>query len=323
MSAFLGDIPIAVASFYDRLLLEREKPYLAYNLFGQVRNIPAGNGAVIKFRKYGVLAVNVTALTEGETPVGATASVTDITATALWYGDYMTYSDKVVIESPDPILTELTEVLADQAGRSANAIIRTVLVAGTNVMFVDHDGSANTETAHVGTDDVISSGVLDDAIADLRGSNAQYITDFVNPDAGYATSPLAPCFVGIVHPNVVPSLRAITNFVPVEKYANKGSIMPNEVGAYDSVRFIMSTEASVVEDSGVGSAFDVYQTVIFAKNAYGTTSVQGNAMKMIVKPLGSSGSSDPLNQRGTIGWKANIVAKILNQNWMIRIESIA
>jgi N4-gp56 family major capsid protein len=43
-------------------------------------------------------------------------------------------------------------------------------------------------------------------------------------------------------------------------------------------------------------------------------------MKMIVKPLGSSGSSDPLDQRGSIGWKANVVAKILNQDWLVRIE---
>ena len=44
-------------------------------------------------------------------------------------------------------------------------------------------------------------------------------------------------------------------------------------------------------------------------------------MKMFVKELGSSGSSDPLDQRGSIGWKANVVAKILNQSWMVRIES--
>jgi len=42
-----------------------------------------------------------------------------------------------------------------------------------------------------------------------------------------------------------------------------------------------------------------------------------------VKPLGSGGSSDPLNQRGTVGWKAFKTAKILVQQYMVRVESTA
>ena len=320
MSAFIADIPHAVASFYDRLLLEREKPYLVHGNFGQVRNIPVGNTGTIKFRKYGALAVNTTALEEGTTPAGTSATVSDITAVALWYGDYMTYSDQVTIESPDPVLTELTEVLSEQAGQSLDTLDRNVLVAGTNVQYADHGSDGNDERSDIASDDVLEAATLNDAIADLRSSNAKYITNFISPDMGYDTAPVAPCFVGIVHPMAVSSLKAITNFTPVEKYANKGDVMPNEVGKYDRVRFVESTQAKVWEDEGAGAAVDVYATLIFGKDAYGVTSIQGNAMKMIVKALGSSGSADPLNQRGTIGWKANRVCKILNQAWMIRIE---
>lgn len=320
MSAFTADIPHAVASYYDRLLLEREKPYLVHGNFGQMRNIPVGNTGTIKFRKYGALAVNTTALTEGTTPVGTSATVSDITAVALWYGDYMTYSDVVTIESPDPVLTELTEVLSEQAGQSIDTLDRNVLVAGTNVMYADATSpKVNAATTDVSATDVLDAAILNSAIADLRSSNAKYITNFISPDAGYDTAPVAPCFVGVVHPMSVAQLKAITNFTPVEKYANKGDVMPNEIGKYDRVRFVESTMAYVDEGAGNGS-IDVYSTLIFAKDAYGITSIKGNAMKMIVKALGSSGSADPLNQRGTIGWKANHVCKILNQAWMIRIE---
>jgi len=323
MSAFLAEIPHAVASFYDRLLLEREKPYLVHTNFGQTRNIPVGNTGTIKFRKYNALAVNTTPLTEGETPAGTSASVSDITATALWYGDYMTYSDKVTIESPDPVLTELTEVLAEQAGQSVDTLARNVLVLGTNVIYADASSpKVNSERGHVSVTDVLDDKILNDAIADLRSSNAKYITNFVSPDAGYATAPVAPCFVGIVHPMISAQLKAITNFTPVEKYANKGDVMPNEIGKYDRVRFVESTQAYIADNEGNGS-IDVYCTLIFAKDAYGVTAIQGNAMKMIVKAIGSSGSADPLNQRGTIGWKANHITKILNQSWMIRIEHAA
>lgn len=319
MSAFTAQIPHAVNNYYDRLLLEREKPYLVHTNYGQTRPIPVGGTATIKFRKYGALAVNTTELEEGVTPAGATATVTDITAVAKWYGDYLTYSDVVTIESPDPVLTELTEVLAEQAGQSVDTLSRDVLVAGTNVMYADHGGNGNDARTDVASDDILEKATLDLAVANLRVSNAKYMTGFVNPDEGYDTAPVAPCFIGIVHPNSVADLKAIDGFTPVEKYANKGDVMPNEVGKYDRIRFVESTQAKVFEDAGA-SSIDVYATLIIAKDAYGVTSIKGNAMKMIVKALGSAGADDPLNQRGTIGWKANHVTKILNQDWLLRIE---
>lgn len=314
-------IPHAIASYYDRLLLEREKPFLVHGLFGQVRNIPVGMSNVIKFRKYGALAVNKTALTEGLTPAGRDASVTDITATALWYGDYITFTDVVTIESPDPVLSELTAVLAEQAGASVDEIHRDVLVAGTNVKYSDASSpQVNAQTSDVSATDVITESDIRIAVTTLRNANAKYITEFVSPDAGYLTTPVAPSYVGIVHPNQVARLEAMTSFQSVEKYANKAQVFPYEIGKVGRVRFVESTQAYVKEGLGNGS-IDVYCILIMAKDAYGISSINGNAMKTIVKPLGSAGSADPLNQRGTIGWKANTVAKILNQSWMIRIES--
>ena len=68
---------------------------------------------------------------------------------------------------------------------------------------------------------------------------------------------------------------------------------------------------------------DVYSTLFIADDAYGTTQVTGGGLQHIVKPLGSGGSSDPLDQRGTVGWKALKAAKILVQQYMVRVESTA
>lgn len=66
---------------------------------------------------------------------------------------------------------------------------------------------------------------------------------------------------------------------------------------------------------------DVYGTLILGSNAYGTTEVSGGGLETIVKQLGSAGTSDPLNQRATVGWKATKVAEILVQTFMLRIET--
>jgi len=45
------------------------------------------------------------------------------------------------------------------------------------------------------------------------------------------------------------------------------------------------------------------------------------AMQSIVKPRGSAGADDPLDQRSTVGAKVPAyAAKILNDLWLVRIE---
>ena len=66
---------------------------------------------------------------------------------------------------------------------------------------------------------------------------------------------------------------------------------------------------------------DVYATLIMGDNAYGTTQLAGEGLQHIVKQLGSAGTSDPLNQRATVGWKASKVTVRLVEAFMVRIET--
>ena len=65
---------------------------------------------------------------------------------------------------------------------------------------------------------------------------------------------------------------------------------------------------------------NVYSTLIMGAEAYGTTELTGGGLEHIVKPLGSAGTADPLNQRATVGWKATKVAERLVEAYMIRVE---
>ncbi len=66
---------------------------------------------------------------------------------------------------------------------------------------------------------------------------------------------------------------------------------------------------------------DVYATLILGDNAYGTTQLSGDGLRHIVKQLGSAGTSDPLDQRATVGWKASKVTVRLVEAFMVRIET--
>ena len=87
---------------------------------------------------------------------------------------------------------------------------------------------------------------------------------------------------------------------------------------------ITVSEGSVIYPGEAGAeGADVYATLIFGENAYGTTSLEDGGLEHIVKQLGSGGSADPLNQRATVGWKATKVTVRLVEAFMIRIETAA
>lgn len=79
--------------------------------------------------------------------------------------------------------------------------------------------------------------------------------------------------------------------------------------------------AKVYPGEGGADGRAVYSTLVLGENAYGITEVTGGGLEHIVKQLGSAGTADPLNQRGSCGWKATKVAERLVESFMVRIET--
>ena len=308
------EISPAINNYYDRKLLKKAVPRFVYQQWAQTRDIPRNNTNVIKFRKYSLLSSATTPLTEGVTPTGSQLSKTDLTATVLQYGDYVTLTDKLVFTTLDPVLSETAGVLGIQYSKTMDELCRDVLAAGTTVQYA----STATSRVTVGAAMKITKAEIQEAVKTLKGNEAQKITEMVNPGSGINTTPVPAAFIGIVHPNTTYDLKNIAGFIPVEQYGQRKAL-PGEVGSLDEVRFIETTQAKVFAGAGA-SSIDVYATLILSADAYARTRISGEAVHNIVKPLGSAGSADPLNQRQTSGWKATYITTILNQAWMLRLE---
>nr|DAW33473.1 MAG TPA: major capsid protein [Caudoviricetes sp.] len=64
----------------------------------------------------------------------------------------------------------------------------------------------------------------------------------------------------------------------------------------------------------------VAATLIFGDKAYGIVDLDSRNVHTIVKPSGSGGTADPLNQVSTVGWKVNgFTAKLLQPTWLVQI----
>lgn len=91
-------------------------------------------------------------------------------------------------------------------------------------------------------------------------------------------------------------------------------------GSFTADTAVWSDDAA--KGDNTGKARDVHCTLVFGKDAYGVIDVEGKgAVQLIVKPHGSGGTNDPLDQRATIGAKVMAyTAAILNDLWLVRIE---
>ncbi len=323
----LTTLPPGTQAYYDRNLLARAQPNDVHGRFGQKRPLAMRSGNQIKFRRYSQLAAASTPLTEGVTPAGSQLSVTDILATLAQYGDYITLSDMVSMTNQDPVVTEATDVLGDQAGTTIDLARRDVLVAGSNVAYASGVASRLLLVNKItGTD-------LDKAIRFLKNQNSKFMKEGMSASDKVGTGAIRKAYISIVHPDVEYDLEQITGFRAVSDYGSMDGVIEDEIGAYKNIRFVTSTNAKIFANAttattagfkatGAGSN-DVYATLIFAADAYGVTPLAGQAMNTYVKPLGSAGSADPIDQRSTVGWKATTTTEILNQSWMLRLETLA
>jgi len=308
-------ITAEVDAVYQRTLLLRAVSNFIYTKWAQVRDIARGAGTnQVRFRRYGNLTAATTALTEGVTPVGSQLSITNVTASTSQYGDYVTITDKVDMETQDPIMTETSEILGDQAADTFDQLTRDVMVAGTSVLYANGVGGRSSVAANVAVADYRKIARA------LRRNNARKITKIISATDGVGTTPVKAAYVAIISPDTHYDLKGLTGFISVAQYPQNTSLVdPNEVGALDEFRFVETPNAKVFSAAGSGSV-DVHADVILGQDAYGVTRISGESLRMIFKPLGSAGSADPLDQRQTMGWKATFVAYRLNESFMYRYE---
>ena len=301
-------------TFYDKTLIDEAEPELVHDQFGQERNIPKNGGKTIEFRKFTALPKATTPLTEGVTPDGRSLSVTSQTATVSQYGDYVTLSDMLEMTAIDNTIVETLSLIGSQAGRTLDTVTREKLAAGTNVMYQPTPSStgetAVTSRAGLTAKNVLTVKEVFRAAAALKAANAK---------------PINGDFVAIIHPYVAYDLmmEAGDQWIDIQKYQHPENIYNGEIGKIGGVRFVQTTEAKIWKGTADNCAdgVAVFGTLFIAANAYGKTSINGGGLETIVKQKGSGGTSDPLDQRSTIGWKAVKTAEILTEEYMIRVES--
>lgn len=288
-------------TYYNRELLQTFEPNLVHLQFGDEHRMPPHSGLVMNMRKLIPLETNTKALSEGDPGESVMLAETEVTVQLQQYGEYARCTDKLDLTHLDMDIMRRTKLFGDAGARSIDAVVREELAKCANVIYAGGKASRAELTAA----DKLTSRELRKAVKTLKKNHAQTF-------GGY--------FVAIIGPDTMYDLQEDEAFVKVSQYQDKENIYTGEVGRLFGVRLVETTEAKIFEGAGASGA-DVASVIVLGQYAYGVTSLKGAKPRVIVKPAGSAGTADPLDQISTVGWKMDgFGAKLLQPEYAVRIE---
>jgi N4-gp56 family major capsid protein len=317
----LGDANPAVGAFpanhgfYVAEFIDVAAPELIYDMFGTKRSIPKGMSNSITYNRVEKLGtLEATALTEGVTPTEQQFEINRINATLSQYGGFATTTDRLTDESINGLTSEFNTRIAEQGGETMNKVTRNSLSGSSNVRY---------KSAAANRDAITASG-LD--IADLefiylafRNEKVKAMRPGTGGSVNVGTTPTKEQYPWIVANDAITLVEALTLFTAVEDYSSQRTTWMNEYGSVKNFAVILDTEAEIVSNGAV-TPQDINKSLIFGKDAYDVVTIANSDVEIIIKPLGSSGTADPLNQRSTIGWKAKKIAVVKQPLYMYRYE---
>jgi N4-gp56 family major capsid protein len=324
-----GDINQRTAAWAATEMLAHAEPALVLSKMGMTKPMPKNKAETVKFRRPIPFAPATEPVVEGVTPSPQKVKYEDVTVTLRQYGRPIEITDKVVDMSEDPVLQTASMLAGEQAAQTIEAVLYGVLRAGTNVFYAN--GAARNAVNTPVT--LAKQRAVTRALA---AQKARKITRILSSSPSYGVSAVEAGWVAVAHTDLEHDLRQLASFVPTAKYGQRQTISEYEIGAVDSVRYVLSPDLGSFPDAGGAKAgggttmvstggvnADVYPILYFGQDAFASVPLKGSEaitpMVVNAKPT----DSDPMAQRNYVSWKTYFAAAILNEMWMARLEVAA
>lgn len=241
-SAFSADVEAVIA---DETLPLARRQLVAYQ-FGDPLTIPDGRGTTYTATRYNRLPLPFTSLSEGVAPNGETMSITQVSATALQWGDMVVLTDVAELTIKHPLFKKATELLGLQVSETLERNTMNNLMAGTQVNYVNTRGSR----AAVQSTDVLDTTTVNRTSATLitlgapRFMGDEQTTTKLDADQGGAKASAdprgMPHYTAIIHPLVANDFRANSTVQTAWQYSDLNRLYNYELGEWSGIRFCMS-----------------------------------------------------------------------------------
>jgi N4-gp56 family major capsid protein len=353
ISATDTELPKPLNAVFQQTLLRNAQvraPYMLGTVSGELTKQRGSN--VVMWRRIENLSAATTALSELTTTASymqgrdaAALSVTNVTATASKYGNFVILNEEVDLFNFPGQFDKIMQVIGINSGQSINQLQRNI---GEDNLTLIYAGGAASDGA---VSSIITANSIKLAINTIDKLSAMTFTPMTTGSTNIGTVPILSAYWGLCHPDVAVDIAGLTGFTSIEQYAGQVATVMGEFGtlgiAGKAVRFVSSEDASAEAGLGASGATsnglngtsdnaDLYTTLIYGQDCLasvglGTQYDDGvfragadlDPVDVIVKAPSATGTSDPFNEISTVAWKAWHTGAVLNPNWGRGIRSAA
>jgi len=255
-------------------------------------------GSSVVFSIYSDLAQATSTLTEtSDVSSIALGNPTQVPVTLQEYGSAVTTTKKLNLTSFNDVDAALADIIAYNAADSIDAVVASVLTAGSNVLY----GGTATTTTGITAGGKMTVSMIRQAVTELRTNKAL-------PRIG-------ELYAAYLHPRQTADLRAETGtggFQDLSKYTDRTPFVAGAVGVIEGA-FVVETPRVPYATNGT---VNVYKAVIAGREAL--AEAQAQDISTVIGP-----QIDTLRRFHTIGWYYFGGWSLLRQAAIYRLETSA
>lgn len=297
-------IPQAIRDFYSKEVLFQAQPRLRFLQFAKVKeDLTAVRGKSIVFVKYNNLAGGGS-LNEDDVLVPQGMSAAEVIINVKEQANSIQVTEFALRTSLLDVLGDASKLLANNMAVVLDAQFRDVALATTNIIYGGQgtvSPPANATEMEAG--DKLDCATIKDGVEQLASRNAPRFNN--------------EYYVCIVSPHQGRQLRDDPAWIETNKYMGRRQLYLGEIGMYEGVVFIESTQmpslTAAQTNTKYGVSLATYEGVMFGENAYAW------AVALPVE-LRDDGVVE-LGRKHTLGWYGIWGSGILEEKNIVRILS--
>lgn len=310
----IGTLTDIEKSSYVKEGLEFAKPNLIYQQYGVGDRVPKRDGKTrqwFRFTKPGLASSTAFSgttyqyvkNTTGAPPTFTPATPSDTTITAsvdFLFGQGHEWNDGAEYTTFADLPMELRKLNAQHAAEAIETEVIGVVKAGTNIYYANNKASRGL----LDNNDKVDVYDYIDAVTVLRNNDAPLIKGM---------------YSSLNSANVIAQLMKDSVFQAAVAQ-QKDYMFSGVIAELFGVRFAWSSLAPTVTSSGSNNAVsNVEQSIIVGDNSYGISKWMLNDYDLVYTQPGGWG--DEWAVRHALTWKFMFKSVILNQSWILRLES--
>lgn len=244
-----GNLSPAVLIAYSKDILLSAQPVVRFEQFAVKKtDLAATPGLTVNFLRYNNLTLGGP-LTQGTPLVKQALAGSQVAISVGEFGNATSVQELLLRTSFDDVMASAATLLGFDYAKVLDGTLRDEVLTTPNVNFANQTARANITAS-----DVMDTKLIKDTVEDLQ----------TNDTPKYA----GDSYISFVHPHQARKLRDDQNWINAAQYAGSVQIFMGELGMYEDVRFVSTTQMPILAGAGSGGQ-DVYQAVMFGDNAYG------------------------------------------------------